>query len=323
MIAKDVLALLSEGNKLTNDLFLNKWLEAAPGFFGTLYEGVREHPAPQIQKIMEASNYTEELLNEFLTLINKDYVEFDQTRLDEINQLHDRYKKSKPLQFLRSAYGDKTLELKEGLKNGANQIDKAKAIFKHMKAKDSDYAVVLMDYFLTAKLFRPSEAFRQLHAKITRIIKRDIPIDTFFSAMIHGIKKAKELFVKIENNESELDGEMITSYHQDHMTDAKYEHELDKLRKDNDQALKKLEIDQAHQLTVLAKQQEFELKKEMMNKEHALKKAAITEAKDGSKDKENAEGTQKTDKGMAGLIIQQRRALTQSQNAQDPSPGKV
>ena len=106
MIAKDVLALLTDGNKLTNDLFLNKWLEAAPGFFGKIYSAVREYPVTHIQKIMEASNYTEELLGEFLTLINKDYVEFDQTHLEDINQLHERYKKSKPIQFARKASGE-------------------------------------------------------------------------------------------------------------------------------------------------------------------------------------------------------------------------
>lgn len=321
MIAKDVLSLISEGNKLTNDLFLNKWLEAAPGFVGNIYNTVREYPATHIQKIMQASNYTEDLLNEFLTLINKDYIEFDQARLDEINDLHDRYKKNKPLQFLRKASRDETQKLKDDLKNPeVKQIDKAKAIFKHMKTKDTDFAVVLIDFLLTGKLFKPSEAFIELHAKITRIVKRDIPIDTFFKGMIHGIKKAKDLFDKIENNETELDSEMITSYHQDHLTEAKYDHELEKLKQDNLQALKKLELEQAHKLTILVKQQEFELKQEMILKEYSDKKAVIkgTNAKDDGKGKENAEGAQIGDKGLAKIITAQRKALTQSQNADNP-----
>lgn len=320
MIIKEVLSLISEGNKLTNDLFLNKWLEAAPGVIGSMYTAVREYPATHIEKIMQASNYTEELLNEFLTLVNKGYVEFDQAQLDSINQLHIRYKESKWFQKFRNASRDDTKKLKERLSSDESQLDKAKAIFKHMKSKDTDFAVVLMDFFLAGKLFKPSEAFKSLHAKITVIVKRDISIETFFKGMIHGIKKAKDLFDKIENNEAESDGELITSYHQDHMTEFKYDHELEKLKQDNQQALKRVEIEQAHKLMMLVKEQEFELKKEIIIKEYSDKKAAIKAAntKDNANGKENAQGAQADHKGVVKIITAQRKGLTKSQDPENP-----
>lgn len=205
---KEILHCVSLGNTVSNEVSSNSVLAVVYALGAKACAFVESRPSHDIQEIMSENNYSDDFLDDFLGFVRKGFVVFDQACLFDLNKRHQQYKNDKRLQIIRQGSGKKTKELKEFLaktedSNNIQQVEenqqyKAERIVTHIKAKKTDYSVILLEFFMKGLLFKPSEKFKQLYRQIGLESRKRISLSEFFHCVMYEIKQYNYLFEKLE-----------------------------------------------------------------------------------------------------------------------------